>query len=161
MGGRIVTINSRKFDGKLHRTWKANFVEQRDALLKFVGEFEKEVKHSHLDVIRRGTISHEFYWLDRCYNVFRFHEPGGDLRNFYCNLNLPPSFDGKILDYVDLDIDVVVWNDFSVQILDLDEFAENSLKYSYSNDLRSKIKNALDELLGLIERREFPFDYKF
>jgi len=74
-----ITINSRKFDGKIHRSWQAESIAQKDSLLIFVGEFDKEVKHSHLGVIRRGTISYEYYWLDRWYNVFRFHEPDGDL----------------------------------------------------------------------------------
>lgn len=161
MNEKIITINSRKLDGTIHRSWKADFVKEADSLLHFVGEFEFEVEHSHLGVIRRGTTSHEFYWLDHCYNVFRFHEPDGSLRNFYCNINLPPSFDGEILDYVDLDVDVIVWKDFSYQILDLDEFEESSIKYNYSAELRLKVQNASDELLTLIEQRTFPFDYKF
>ncbi len=54
-----VTINSRKFDGTIHRTWNANLIERKDTLLIFVGEFEREVKHSHLGVIGRGKISYK------------------------------------------------------------------------------------------------------
>ncbi len=161
MSDRIVKINSRKFDGTIHRSWNAALTEQTDSLLVFVGEFEKEVAHQHLGVIRRETISHEFYWLDRGYNVFRFHEPEGSLRNFYCNLNLPPTFSDGVLGYVDLDIDVLVWNDFSIQILDTDEFEENAQRFGYSEELRATVAENLQELLSLIERRLFPFDYKF
>ncbi len=157
---KTVTINSRKFDGTIHRSWQAEFVEQKNTLLIFKGVFAEEIKHSHLGVIRRGTISYEYYWLDRFYNVFRFHEPDGEFRNFYCNVNLPPKFENGVLDYIDLDIDVVVWKDFSIQILDLDEFEESSKNFNYKEDLIIKTKSNLEELLRLIENRDFPFDYK-
>lgn len=150
-------INSRKFNGKIHRSWKANLVEQQDTLLIFVGEFEDEVRHSELGVIRRGTISYEYYWLDRWYNIFKFHEPEGDLRNFYCNLNMPPKFENNVLDYIDLDIDVLVSKNFEVRILDREEFEEHSGLFGYSDKLIAKTLETLDELLRVIEARVFPF----
>lgn len=158
---RIVKINSRKFDGKIHRSWNAEFLQQTASLLTFVGEFENEVKHPHLGVIRRGTVSHEFYWLNRGYNVFRFHEPEGGLRNFYCNINLPPKFENDVLDYVDLDIDVLVWKDFSFEILDSDEFEENAVAFDYPKTLRDDVDGNLQEILSLIKQKSFPFDYEF
>lgn len=153
-----VTINSRKFDGSIDKTWKANFVKQADSLLVFVGEFEKDVSHSHLGVIRRGTVSREFYWLDGWFNVFQFYEPDGSFRNFYCNLNVPPTFVNNVLDYVDLDVDVLIWKDFTIEILDLDEFAANSEKFNYPAEVRNKVGESLEKILELVENREFPFD---
>lgn len=153
-----ITINSRKFDGHIHRSWQAEFIEHNDSLLNFVGKFERGVSHPHLGVIRRGTVSYEFYWFDRWYNIFRFHEPEGELRNFYCNVNLPPTFDGEVLDYVDLDIDVVVWKDFSYQILDLEEFEKNAVKFSYPQEIYNRANESLKDILSLIKRRDFPFD---
>jgi protein associated with RNAse G/E len=157
-GRKFVTINSRKFDNKIHRSWKAELIEQNDSLLIFVGEFEKEVKHSHLGVIRRGTISYEYYWLDRWYNIFRFHEPGGALRNFYCNINMPPQFENDVLDYVDLDIDILVWKDFKYEILDADELEENAEKYNYSQELKQTVALNVKELINIIENRKYPFN---
>lgn len=157
---RIVTINSRKFDGKINRSWKANLIAQDDSLLTLVGEFEKEINHAYLGVIRPKTLSYEFYWLNRGYNVFRFHEPDGRFRNFYCNINLPPKFSNDVLDYIDLDIDILVWADFSFQILDSLEYEENAAKFNYSKELKSGVKKNLQEIIFRIENRNFPFDYK-
>jgi uncharacterized protein len=154
---RKVIINSRKFNGDIHRSWKADFIEKRDSLLIFVGEFEEEVRHSKLGVIRRGTISYEYYWLDRWFNIFKFHDPEGELRNFYCNLNMPPVFEHDVLDYIDLEIDVLVSKNFDIEILDLDEFEENSKLFEYPADLIAKTFITLDELLKIIEIRAFPF----
>lgn len=158
---KLITINSRKFDGSISRCWNAELVYRDTCMFTFVGVFEKEVVHSQLGVIRRGTVSYEFYWLNRWYNVFRFHEPDGNLRNFYCNINLPFKFNGNVLDYVDLDIDILVWKDFSYQILDSEEFEENAKRFSYSDKMRKKVRATQDELISLIETKTFPFDYKF
>lgn len=158
-GKNIIKINARKFDSRIHRSWKCEFVEQRDSLLIFVGRFETEVSHKDLGKIEKGTVSYEYYWLDRWYNVFRFHEPDGNLRNFYCNVNLPPQFKNGILDYIDLDIDVLVWRDFSFDILDIDEFQSNSVKFKYPAETIAKAESSLSELLQMIENRSFPFDF--
>jgi protein associated with RNAse G/E len=157
-GEKIITINSRKFDNTIHKSWKAELIERDNSLLVFVGKFEKEVKHSNLGVIRRGTISYEFYWLNRSYNIFRFHEPDGDLRNFYCNVNLPPTFENDVLDYIDLDVDILVWKDFQYEILDLEEFEENAGKYNYSENLKQTVATSVKELINLIENRKYPFN---
>lgn len=153
-----VVINSRKFDKSIQRSWKADLIEQQNSLLVFVGVFNETVTHPFLGVIRRGTVSFEYYWLDEWFNVFRFHEPEGELRNFYCNLNMPPVFQNGVLDYVDLDIDIIVWKDFSYEIHDLDDFEKNSKKYNYPDALKNTVEIKLKNLLEKIQNGNFPFD---
>jgi protein associated with RNAse G/E len=160
MSSSIITINSRKIDGAIHKSWKAELLSETTELLTFVGKFEREINHSHLGIIRPKTLSYEYYWMNQWFNVFRFHEPEGGLRNYYCNINQPPSFINGVLDYVDLDIDVLVWKDYSYQILDLDEFEDNAIKFSYSEELRMDVDFALKRLITKIEKRSFPFDYR-
>ena len=151
------TVSARKFDGTEHRRWQAQLVRRENSLLVFDARFDEEVRHPLLGVIPRGTISLEYYWLDRWYNVFRFLLPDGGLRNFYCNVNLPPEFDGGTMSYVDLELDVLVWPDFSYKVLDEDEFAAHAIKYNYPDYIKNRAPQALDELINLIETRRFPF----
>lgn len=153
-----VTVESRKYDGRLHRSWGARLVRRDGPLVVLDGTFEEEVSHALLGDIKRGTRSVEFYWEDRWYSVFRFHEPTGELRNFYCNVNTPPAFDGRLLNFTDLDIDVLVMPDFTTRVLDADEFEENAARFKYPADVRANVRRALKELLRLIEARRFPFD---
>jgi len=156
---KIVTVNSRKFDGKIHRSWRAELKTRRNSLLILTGKFEQEINHPHLGIIRRGTISEEFFWLDRWYSIFRFSEPDGTFRNFYCNLNMPPKFENNVLDYIDLDVDILVWKDMSYETLDLAEFEENAVTFGYSKKLKLKVSKSVDEVLKLVELRRFPFDF--
>jgi uncharacterized protein len=155
---RSITVNSKKYDQKIRRSWICELVEQTGTLVHGVGTFEMDVKHPGLGDISRGTVSHEYYWEDRWYNIFRFHEPGGKFRNFYCNVAMPAVIDGDLLEYVDLDIDVIVWPDNSYEVHDRDDFEKNRLKYAYPADVVQKAEESLTELLEMIARRDFPFD---
>jgi len=127
-------------------------------LLVLDGKFDADIEHDLLGTIVSGTQSLEYYWLDRWYNVFRFSRPNGELRNYYCNVNVPPSFDGKILSYVDLDLDILVAPDFSFQILDAQDFERNAEVYGYDDEIRANAQRALDELVAMIDKRSFPFN---
>jgi uncharacterized protein len=157
-GAPLVVVQSRKYDGRLHRTWPARLLRLEAPLVVLDGVFEEEIVHPSLGVIEAGTRSMEFYWTDRWYSVFRFQRPGGELRNFYCNVNAPASFDGRTLGFVDFDIDLLVAPDFSYTILDEDEFADHARRFNYPPETRRRARAALRELIGLVERREFPFD---
>jgi len=156
MAGEKVTVNSRKYDGRIRRTWQCKLVERQESLVVLVGEFEQDIEHPGLGRINCGTLSHEYYWLDRWYNIFRFHEPNGTFRNYYCNVAMPPEFDGSTLDYVDLDIDILVWPDHRYEVVDRDDFQRNTFKYGYTSEIRQMADNSVDEIVRMIESKALP-----
>ena len=153
-----IEVRTYKYDGSLHRTWNAELIRREGSLIVLDAKFADEIVHDLLGTIAIGTHSLEYYWLDRWYNVFRFAQPDGKLRNYYCNVNVPPSFDGEILSYVDLDLDILVQPDFSYQILDVEDFERNSKRYRYSLGVQDSARRAVEELVTMIELRAFPFD---
>jgi hypothetical protein len=135
-------------------------MRQEEALIILDARFADEVSHDLLGTIAIGTHSLEYYWLDRWYNVFRFAQADGSLRNYYCNVNVPPTFDGETLSYVDLDLDILVGPDFSYQILDVDDFERNAKHYGYPAEVQANARRAIDELVEMIETRAFPFSFE-
>ena len=133
-------------------------VRQEGALIVLDAKFTDEIVHDSLGTIAAGTHSLEYYWLDRWYNIFRFAEPNGSLRNYYCNINVPPTLDGKTLSYVNLDMDILVRPDFSYNLLDLEEFESNAMRYSYPAEVQANAQDAVNELLKMIRTRAFPFN---
>jgi hypothetical protein len=150
-----------KYDGREHRRWPARIAKAVGPLIVLDAVFDEEIEHELLGNVSSGTISTEYYWLDRWYNVFRFSSADWVLQKFYCNINTPPQFDGRILSYIDLDIDVVVEPDLTYRILDEDDFEQNAKSYAYPEEIRANARRALAALIGLIESRSFPFDYGF
>src|SRR5437764_1093318 len=98
--GQEITVRSRKYDMQVRRTWTCEVLEQTEDLIYAAGVFDIDVEHPGLGSISRGTVSHEYYWFSRWYNVFRFHEPDGSFRNYYCNIAMPPTLTDGFLDYV-------------------------------------------------------------
>ena len=137
-----------KYDGREHRTWRARLAKQVGPLIALDAAFAEEVEHDLLGTIAAGTISKEFYWLDRWYNVFRFSN------RFYCNVTEPPIFDGSVLTYIDLDVDVLIEPNFSYQILDLEDFET----YPYPTEVKQRARQAILEIISLVQTRAFPFD---
>ena len=155
--GEII-VSVHKYDGREHRRWPARVAKTDGPLLVLDAVFNEEIQHDLLGTIASGTISTEYYWLDRWYNVFRFSDPDQKLKNFYCNINVPPRFDGRTLSYIDLDIDVLVDPDLTYKILDEDDFEANAKHYPYPEEVQAQAGAALAELIRLIESKSFPFN---
>lgn len=152
----MITVNSRKYDGTIRKSWTCDVIENIDNRIIAVGRFDADVGHPDLGLIEKDTVSHEYFWLDRWYNIFRFVKPDGTFRNYYCNICMPPELTNDVLNYIDLDIDVVVAPDFSFQILDRDDFEKNAELYSYPIDLRAQVEITLAQLMELIKCRNLP-----
>lgn len=155
--GATVEVRSRKYDGRVSRRWEADLIERTPSLIVLRGTFAEEVRHALLGTVERGTVSTEYYWTDRWYSIFVFVTPDGALRNYYGNVNLPPIFDGRVLSYVDLDIDLLVAPDLSYQVVDEEEFRVNRARYAYPPEFDERAYAALAELISLVEQRRFPF----
>lgn len=155
--GTEITVNARALDGQLKKSWKCRKIDSEGSTLILLGEFSEDVHHKELGLVRAGTLSYEYFFPDRWYNVFRFEEPSGTLRNWYCNITMPPEISGHTVEYVDLDIDVLIWPDRSIKILDVEEYEENARKHALSQDAREQVSSALTELLAAFQKAEFPF----
>jgi hypothetical protein len=153
-----IEVVSHKFDGSGRKRWPARILKREGSLLVLEAAFGEAVTHPHLGRIERGTASLEFYWFDRWHNVFCFLDNAGGVRNFYCNINLPPQLSDGRLTYVDLDLDVLASPDGSWQLLDEDEFEANARRFAYSSEVRRNAAQSLRELIANIEARTFPFN---
>ena len=143
-----VLIRALNYDGTERRRWFGRVARHDGPLIVLDAVFAEEIQHDLLGTIASGTVSTEYYWFDRWYNVFRFDD------RFYCNVTQPPAFDGSVLTYVDLDIDVLVESDFTHRILDLEDFETSH----YPAEIAQNARKAVEDLLEQIETRSFPFN---
>lgn len=153
---REIIINARKYDGSIRRSWTASVVSETEDLVIALGRFDRDVIHRDLGTIKKNTISFEYFWLDRWYNIFRFHEPDGSFRNYYCNIAMPAVLSEGELDFVDLDVDVVVWPEKRVEILDREDFDENAIRFGYSASTVERVEESLDDILKMVKNDELP-----
>jgi uncharacterized protein len=161
---RQITVRATNFDGSPH--W-----EHPAWLLRADGDIVVTQTSAGLVVKSTARESGEFvspyntnahYWLDRWFNVIRLELPGQGLYGYYCNVATPMRFDGSTVHYVDLQLDVLVraGGDGSLvhEVADEDEFEVARQRYAYDKALVTRCYGAVDELIGMIEARKFPFD---
>ena len=157
---RIYTVNSRKFDGTIRRSWKCEFVSSDFEKIDLIGSFEKRVDHPSLGIIEAGTVSRERFYFDRWYNYFVFEQPAGILRNYYINICMPPTVGEGLIDYVDLDLDVIVWPDGRRMTLDIEEFYANCTTFEYPEHVKNRALEELKTVQALSDSFAGP-DLKF
>ncbi len=73
-----------------------------------------------LGIVRHRAVVN-YLWCDRWYGLFDLSEPRG-LRHWYGNVQTPAVFDGDVISYVDLDLDVVLEPGAPPRLVDDDEF---------------------------------------
>jgi len=155
MKGDRFTINSLRYDRSVRRSWECDLVTHTNEVIELVGQFENELQHSELGTIELGTRSIEFFYSSRWYNHFVFLEPDGSLRNHYLNICMPPKVSPGLIEYIDLDIDLLVWPDGRVVTLDVDEFETNADKFQYPKEIRMKALDTLSELTDFVNDESF------
>lgn len=156
--GQRVHVRSSKYDGSPHwefDSWSALHAEPLLITLNFAGQQLQTWKGPWMNPYH--TRNH--FWSDRWYNVMRLEWPrGGGLEGWYCNVTTPVQFDGENLHYADLDLDVHVSALGEAEVLDEDEFLENSARMRYPAEVVSQARNAVAELLELVRKGDFPFE---
>ncbi len=159
--GRETPLHMTKYDGSYHRRWPGRFVMRKGPmyLLSYaVGDLISTTPAVADDpaawAIRwPGEV---YLWDDRWYNVSRSMR--GGRRWFYVNVATPAEFDGAQFHCVDLDLDVSWFADEDPRVLDEDEFLAHREAMRYPADVIERARAAVDEVLGLIGQRAFPFD---
>jgi hypothetical protein len=119
--GKRIQVCPQYVDGKPGTGWSSRLFYLSDELLILRGPIERPGEF-HYASFFPDDIMTERYWFGCWYNVFTVHDAAGQLKGWYANVCLPPSFDGDTVRYTDLDLDLWVWPDRRYVILDEDEF---------------------------------------
>lgn len=155
-GDRIEVV-SLEWDGSVRRRWFCELIRAEGELIELKGHFERDVEHETLGLVEKGTVSVEYFWLDRPYNIFAFTAPNGKFRNWYCNVSLPPEISGNTLSFVDLELDVLSWPGKAPIVLDRDELEATAQRLSPNGDMKVHAEEGLAKLLSHIDLQEYPF----
>ena len=97
----------------------------------------------HGIVLRENDRFVELYFNDRWYNIFEVHDRDDDrIKCWYCNVTRPAKFENGTISYIDLALDLLVYPDGRMLVLDEDEFAALTL----DDETQAKARNALEDL---------------
>lgn len=106
----------------------------------------------------KKTLHHGYscYFLERGYKVSKFYDHEGNLISWYCDI-ITHDYDAATNTYVftDLLVDVIVYPDGSVRVVDLDELADACRDGLLSAENLQKSLRRTDKLLSLIYKGAF------
>lgn len=107
----------------------------------------------------KKTLHHGYscYFLDRGFKVSKFYDHQGQLISWYCDI-ITHSYDAASDTYIftDLLVDVIVYPDGFVRVVDLDELADAARDGLISPDQMQLALRRTDKLLALIYKGAFP-----
>lgn len=153
--GEVIYIQSYKHDGSLHRTWSSATVLDVDEEKIVVITYKTWV----VEADGRKWFTREpaicFYFFNRWYNVISMIRKNGV--HFYCNLASPSVYDGEALKNIDYDLDVKLFPNNKVLLLDEDEFALHQVMMDYPKEIIDIVLKETQSLINLTRYRHAPF----
>src|SRR5690554_4874846 len=115
-----VIIHSYKHDGSLHRVWKNSVVIKNTDDTLIVYNNKTKVIESSGRVWYSKEPAVVYFFKDQWFNIISMVREDGIY--YYCNLSSPYLYDGEAVKYIDYDLDVKVYPNFSYKILDRNEY---------------------------------------
>lgn len=106
----------------------------------------------------KKTLHHGYscYFLERGFKVSKFYDHDGNLISWYCDI-ITHTYDPDTNTYVftDLLVDVIVYPDGFVRVVDLDELADAQRDGLLTTEEMQKALRRTDKLLSLIYKGAF------
>ena len=152
--GDEVTVRKLDASGGEKWRWRAVVRHATSSSLHVEARFNAPEVDRFGIAFRRGDRILESYFADRWYNIFAVY--GSDtavFKGWYCNISRPADLKDGEVDWVDLELDVVVQPDHRSAVLDEEEFDALLIP----EDERLAARQAVDELLRHARAASGPF----
>lgn len=106
-------------------TWRytGRLISQQGNKVVLEALFNRPDTPFHEILLKEGDRFLETFFTDRWYNIFEIHDRDSDqVKGWYCNIGYPAVLNDGVLSYVDLALDILVYQDGRQLVLDEDEF---------------------------------------
>jgi protein associated with RNAse G/E len=144
----------RKFDGSGKGPWRGDLVEETEDgwLVVF---YERPNHHVKGEPV---VYALQYFHLERPLVVLVNFDERGNILEFQCDASLPATISGRRIDYVDLDLDVMVDAAGTVTDRDQNTFEERKESMHYTPEAIAQAHEGVALAHDLIERGAPPFD---
>ncbi len=157
----VLTVRKRKFDGSIKYEWPGERFETGKGEWIAVHHRPRRYQKRMTDgSVVDSDESHLIHYacLDQPLTVIFAYSLDGEFLDAKCDAALPARLEDGYLDFVDLDLDVVVLPGLQHYIRDQEVFAERSVSMGYSDEAKRAAHFGVLHALRLVRRRQFPFD---
>ncbi len=151
-----LSVQSYKHDGQIHRVWDKNYlVLDNEDFFVVVNKKTKVVEYNGRRWWTKEP-SVTFYSKKEWWNTIAMIKKDGI--HFYSNIASPSILDHGVIKYIDYDLDIKLFANGNVKLLDEKEYAYHIEKYGYSQDLHTVLVDQTKRLLVKMKKGEDPFN---
>ena len=153
-----VVIHCYKHNGMIYKTW------ENAKVLEINKDFIVLGNNNVLVTKKDGRTWHTrepaimFFYKNRWFNIIAQLKKSGIF--YYCNIASPFVVDGKVIKYIDYDLDLRVFPDGAFKILDRNEYNYHKKIMKYPREINFIIKNELSSLIEMKKNNISPFNIK-
>ncbi|UUD36778.1 Protein of uncharacterised function (DUF402) [Mycoplasmopsis californica] len=157
--GDYINVQAYKHNGVLYRQW--NGIKVLDITDDFVILFVKKTKVAQ-KTGKKWTFNDTGLWFfsrKELFNCIITIKANGWYN--YINIASKFIFEDNTIKYVDYDLDIKVYPQDSLRIVDRNEFTENRKKYKYPDSLVKNLYKQLEKLVNYYYNSEGVFNEDF
>ena len=156
--GKRIEVQSYKHNGLMHRIWDAVFVvDEKPNYIVVVTSKVKVIEHDcKIWYTREPAIS--IYFKDKWWNVVAMFKKTG--LTYYVNLASPCILDNKVIKYIDYDLDIKMFPEKTIKLIDVKEYTFNRRRFDYGDEIDQILKFNVNEIKESMKKGRFPFDDK-
>jgi uncharacterized protein len=151
---QTITVNKLNHRRQPVITYEGTVLERTETLVVLEARFQLNVKAA-FHHFKPGDRLIEWFFTDRWYNIFELHHHETDeLEGWYCNITHPARVTEDTVEADDLGLDLMVYPDGKMVVLDEEEFNAMEL----DEQTRRSALAGLADLQQLAKLRLAPFD---
>ena len=158
---RIIRVISKKYDNSLRDEYEAYQYSEEDGTIIVLTppgtryyDHRKEAWFEELD----GSLG--IYFKEKWYNVWHICEQNSNRNMIYAHICMPAVLEGNVLGWVDLDLDLRVHMNGTIELLDEEEFERNVRQLGYSELMVNNARAACEEVMNRFERGELLLEHR-
>lgn len=125
-----VDVTVSKLNLEKQETWRytGKVLAQNGTSVILEAYFNRPDTPFHGILLCQGDRFVETFYTDRWYNIFAMYDSMDDqIKGWYCNICYPAEYNGGVISYVDLALDLLVYPDGKQLVLDQEEFDQLNL----------------------------------
>ena len=152
-------VRKLKFDEMLRSEWEGDLLPSPDAdWVLIIHHPDRHLKFTNSGVETSGALFLHCCNVVEPLTILFQYSPEGQFQEAKCDAALPAVWKDDSLEFVDLDMDLIVAPDFSFQMRDEVQFAQNRIRLGYPDKVVGQAHRGMALSRQLVRSRVFPFD---
>ena len=151
-----IIIQAYKHNGELHREWSHSYVLEDNDDYFVAASIRASVVES--DGRKWHTKEPAIFILPKhkWFNVIAMLKEDGV--SYYVNIASPSLYDKGFIKYIDYDLDIKLYGDGTIKLLDVSEYHKHAEEQNYPDDIKDILEKTKDKIYQLIQEKKFPFN---